>query len=157
MNGIRNYTDTLIEFKIAKARLDYLLLKREELEVRYCGAKAISYQSIGEANEPSMKDNMMEFIIAITTPDENTGLSLDEEIEEKSCEVLKLYDTLSLMTKALSQLKDIEGQLYYKIVVEGQKVSNAIKQVSEEKFMSEQNIYARYYPNIKEDITRLKL
>lgn len=156
MNAIRNYTTTLLEFKIAKARLDYLLLRREELEVRYCGVKGISYDNTGAKNQPSNKDNLLEFVIAITTPDPKSGLSLDDEIEEKSHEVVNLYKTLSQMTKAITQLKDIEAQLYRLIVIDGYSVSRAVTTTAEKNYMSEQNIYARYYPKIKEEIKKVR-
>ena len=156
MKAIRDYTSTLLEFKICKARLDYLLLKREELEVRYCGVKGMTITDTGVHNQPSGADGLMKFVIAITTPDPKTGLSLDDEIEQKTNEVVTLYQTLSRMARALSQLTDIEAQLYRKIVVDGLKTSEAVRQVARDNYMSEQNIYARYYPSIKEEIYKLK-
>lgn len=155
MKAIRNYTSTLLEFKIAKARLDYLLLKREELEVRYCGVKGISYDNIGTKNQPSDRDGLLEFVIAITTPDPNTGLSLDDEIEEKSQEVVNLYQTLTKMTKAITQLQDIEAQLYRAIVIDGKQVSQAVKDVAEASYVSESSIWHNYYPNIKEELRKV--
>lgn len=156
MKAIRNYTSTLLEFKIAKARLDYLLLRREELEVKYCGVKGISYDNIGAKNQPSDRDGLLEFIIAITTPDPNTGMSLDDEIEEKSQEVVNLYQTLTKMTKALTLLTDIEAQLYRAIVIDGKQVSQAVKDVAEANYMAESNVWNRYYPNIKPELVKLK-
>ncbi len=155
MKAIRNYTTTLLEFKIAKARLDYLLLRREELEVKYCGIKGFTYDNIGGQNMPDGRDKMMEFIIAITTPDPDTGLSLDDEIEEKTHEVLMLYDTLTVMTKTIRQLRDIEAQLYRAIVIDGQPVSQAVVSVAEANYMTDRNVWNRYYPRIKEDLTKL--
>ncbi len=154
MKAIRNYTSTLLEFKIAKARLDYLLLRREELEVKYCGVKGISYETITK-NMPSDRDGLLEFVIAITTPDPKTGLSLDDEIEEKSHEVANLYQTLTKMTKAISLLTDIEAQLYRAIVIDGKQVSQAVKDVAEACYMAESNIWNRYYPRIKGELVKL--
>lgn len=156
MTAIRNYTDTLIEFKIAKARLDYLLLRREELEVKYCGVKGISYKTEGGQDMPSMKDNMMEFIVAITTPDEDTGLSLDDEIEEKTHEVIKLYELLASMARSLSKLSSLEGQLYYLIVIEGRSVSKAVEQVAELNYMEARNVWKTYYPKIQPDLMEIR-
>lgn len=156
MKAIRNYTSTLLEFKIAKARLDYLLLRREELEVKYCGVKGISYESIGAKNMPSDRDGLLEFVIAITTPDPKTGLSLDDEIEEKSHEVVELYEALAKMTKAMAELKEIEAQLYRAIVIDGKKVSHAVIDVAEANYMTERAVWY-YLPKIKEELEKLKI
>lgn len=156
VKAIRNYTSTLLEFKIAKARLDYLLLKREELEVKYCGVKGISYDNIGTKNQPSDRDGLLEFVIAITTPDPNTGMSLDDEIEEKSQEVVNLYQTLTKMTKALTQLQDIEAQLYRAIVIDGKKVSQAVKDVAEANYIGERQIYRTSLKNIQNELEKVQ-
>lgn len=156
MKALKNYTTTFLEYKVAKARLDYLQQKREGLQARYCGPQAISYESTGAKIQPNMADKVMQFIIACTTPDEKTGLSLDEEIEIVCKDLLGLQETLSIMARAITRLTDIEAQLYRKIVLEGKKVSKAIRETAEENYMSEQNVYARYYVNIKEDVKKLK-
>lgn len=156
MKAIRNYTTTLLEFKIAKTRLDYLLLRREELEVRYCGIKGVTYDGLNVQNLPNGRDSMMEFIIALTTPDPITGVSLDDEIEEKSHEVVILYDTLAEMTSSMRKLKDIEAQLYREIVIDGKQVSQAVKHVSEANYMAESNIWHNYYPKIKGELLKLQ-
>lgn len=156
MKAIRNYTSTLMEFKITKARLDYLLLRREELEVKYCGVKGVSYEGLGVKNQPSGRDGLLEFVIAITTPDPTTGLSLDDEIEEKSHEVVSLYETLAKMTKAMAELKEIEAQLYRQIVIEGKKVSRAVVDVAEANYMTERAVWY-YLPKIKDELEKLKV
>ena len=156
MKALKNYTTTFLEYKVAKARLDYLQQKREELEVRYCGVKGINYESTGAVNQPSGNDKLMKFIIAVTTPNEETGLSLDDEIEIAGKELLSLQETLSTMARTIYRLTDIEAQLYREIVIGGKKVNRAIKDVAERNYMSETNVYVRYYSNIKEDIKKLK-
>lgn len=156
MKALKNYTTTFIEYKVAKARLDYLQQKREGLQARYCGPQAISYESTGAKIQPNMADKVMQFIIACTTPDEKTGLSLDEEIESVCKDLLGLQETLSIMARAITRLTDIEAQLYRKIVLEGKRVNKAISEVAEENYMTETNVYVRYYANIKEDIKKLK-
>ena len=156
MKALKNYTTTFLEYKVAKARLDYLQQKREGLQARYCGPQAINYESTGAKNQPSMTDKVMQFIIACTTPDEKTGLSLDEEIEIVCKDLLGLQETLSIMARAITRLTDIEAQLYRKIVLEGKRVNKAISEVAEENYMTETNVYVRYYANIKEDIKKLK-
>ena len=156
MKAIRNYTSTFLEYKVVKARLDYLLNKRDELETRYCGVSALGYENNGEQSQPSQRDRMMLFIKAITTPDEQTGLSLDDEIAICNKELTELQETLSLMAKAISRMTDVEAQLYCKIVLDGLKVSQAIKAIADAQFMSERNVYDRYYSQIKEDIEKIK-
>ena len=156
MKALKTYTTTFLEYKVTKARLDYLQQKREGLQARYCGPQAISYESTGAKIQPSMTDKVMQFIIACTTPDEKTGLSLDDEIEMAARELLGLQETLSVMAKTITRLRDIEAQLYRKIVIEGKKVNKAIGEVAEENYMTETNVYVRYYANIKEDVKKLK-
>lgn len=156
MNALKNYTTTFLEYKVVKARLDYLQQKREELEIRYCGPQAINYESTGAKNQPLMADKIMLFINAVTTPNEESGLSLDDEIEIAGKELLSLQETLSVMARTITRLTDIEAQLYRKIVLEGKKVSKAIRETAEENYMSERNVYDRYYSQIKEDIKKVK-
>lgn len=152
---LRYYTDTLIEYKLAKLRLKHLLEKKEELYVMYLGLK--SPQLGEEAPQVSKvnRDKMIAYLNALEEVRYN-GLSLNEEIKIVSNEVDTLESIVESMTKSISSLEGIEGKLYYEIVVNNRKPTDAVKYIAESEHISEPVIWHKYYNKIKYDIKRLK-
>ena len=59
MIAIRNYNDTKNELEIAQSRLNYLIDKKEELYVRYCGMTIPKLKEIQVQESKINKEKMV--------------------------------------------------------------------------------------------------
>lgn len=157
MTAIKTYNDILYELRTVQARFSYLKEKREELYTRYISPNTMTVDLVGGQNMPKNNDLVFEYIKAVTTPDEKTGLSIDEELEVLTREMNSLSKTLLEMTTSLMNLKGVEYALYVEIVVNCQKVSEAVAKVAEANGMSERNVWKNYYPKIKEYLRNVNI
>ena len=87
---------------------------------------------------------------------EHNGVTLKQEIEIIEKEIRRLALEVAEMENLLSKLDGIEYKLYYEIVVNNKKVSEAISYVADKCFTSERNVWKTYYPKIKDDIYTIK-
>lgn len=152
---LRYYTDTLNEYNLAKLRLKYLLAKKEELYVRYLGVKSPHIGEEASHGNTFNRDKIIAYLSKLQEAREN-GLSLNDEIDIISKEIDILESIIESMTKSISSLEGIEGKLYYEIVVNNRKPTDAVKFISESEHISEPVIWHKYYSKIKNDIKRLK-
>lgn len=152
---IRNYTNTLLELRSCETRYRHLQEKREVYYVKYLGVRSPSYDGVGGQKNWTV-DGMSIFLELVTTKNPKTGLSLDEEMEKLSKEISELTTVLKEMGQYLKNMKGIEYQLYYRIVVDGKSTSEAVRTIAENNYMSERNVWRNYYPKIRENLHRLK-
>ena len=89
--------------------------------------------------------------------------SLDEKElqvmkEKKSLEELKeqLYDILSQIEEKLKDLKGIERELFYEVIVRGTNITRAVDKVSITYDVDPSTIWKNYYPKIKDDIKKIE-
>lgn len=153
---LRNYTNTLLDLRSCEQRYLYLREKREVYYVRYLGAKSPNFEGLGVQKNWGV-DGMSVFLDLVTKKNGRTGLSLDDEIEKLLTEMATLSKVLADMGKNLRRMKGIEYQLYSAVVIDNLNISRAVQKVAEDNFMSEQNIWATYYPRIKEELKRLEI
>jgi len=153
---LRNYTNTLLDLRSCEQRYSYLREKREIYYVKYLGVKSPNYEGLGVQKNWGV-DGMSIFLDLVTRKNGRTGMSLDDEIEKLTEEMAHLSKLLSEMGKNLRVMKGIEYQLYSRVVIDGLNISKAVSKVAEDNFMSEQNIWATYYPKIKDELSRLEI
>lgn len=146
---LTNYINTVNALKVAEARYESLKLRREALEQRYCGVHAIRYDGDGTKNQPSNRDNILEYVIAITTPQTSTGMSIDDELGELADEIAELTDTVRKMQYYIKNLQGIEYELYTAMMIDGMRPAEAVQMVAENNYMSEANIWKTYYPQVR--------
>lgn len=84
----------------------------------------------------------------------------NESILKKEKEdLLKLHDfyqtKISQMNQQLKQLKGVEYSLYYELI-HGSSVNKAIDKVAAEYDMSPSTIWKSYYPELKQEIEKLR-
>lgn len=164
MIAIRNYNDTKCELNVAKRELNKLINKKEELYTKYFGTtsklpdieKDINSELKGQVLNT---DKMTEYMIELTKT-ENGSKSLEEILQEQLNEVRKLEYYLKAMDCDMSQLRGIEYQLYYAIVIEPLNVNKSISKIIEE-FAEEMDkhvdtIWKYNYPKIEKYIKKLK-
>ena len=154
MGAIRYYTDTKIEYEIAKMRLNTLLNKKEEIYIKYFGIKSPSKFSEVPLSH-SYEDKMVEYLNEVEIEKRN-GLTLQEEIESIKKEIARLEAVLKEMEIRLAKLNGIEDKLYYEIVVNKKKVTEAVEYIAETCYTSDKNVWKTYYPKIKDDIRKLR-
>ncbi len=155
MVAIRNYTNTLLELRSCEERYHLLSQRREVYYVKYLGVKSPNYEGVGGKKNWAV-DGMSIFLELVTTKNPETGMSLDDELEKLSNEIAELTKILKDMGKSLKSMQGIEYQLYCLIVIDGMATSEAVKYTAEKNYMSERNVWDRYYPKIKDSLHVLK-
>ena len=60
------------------------------------------------------------------------------------------------MSVAITRLTDIESRLYCSIVIDGLSPTAAVAKVAESEHMSEINIWKNYYPNIRDELRKVR-
>lgn len=95
------------------------------------------------------------YLEAMERVDPATGLALDDEIELLTSQRRKLSQTLKAIEANLRKMEGIEFELFRRIVVDGMKRSEAVREVAERSYLSEQTVWRYYYPKIKEELERL--
>lgn len=155
MKAIVNYNNTLCELNSAKIRLNLLMDRKEVLYSKYFPMnKPLTADKVDGGN--GMKDPMNEYMIELTTPDEKTGKSLEQEINEQRDEIAKLDQYIRLMDSTLNGLSGLEADLYRFIVKDGMKISKAVEKVAELNYKDTSTIWRMYHRTIKADINKLK-
>lgn len=152
----QSYSNALTELSIAHKRLNYLQERKEDLFTMYCMPKAIQVDLIGGQHQPTYTDKVNAYVVAINSPQSVNGLSINEEIEQLTKRINHLTLLLQQMTKQLVDLKGIECELFVEIMINGSRVSDAIKIVAAQHYMSQSNIWHNYYPKVKEYIGKVK-
>lgn len=158
MSAIRNYSNTVIELKIANKRLITLLNRKDELFNRICMPASWKGEDIGcgKARAISSRSPVEEYFNAVNTPSDKTGMSLVEEIDIVQHEVDYLTQVLQEMSKALMMLDDVESKLYCAIVIAGKTPTAAVAAIAAAEHMSVDNIWKTYYPAIKDELRKVK-
>ena len=79
-------------------------------------------------------------------------------IEKESLEKLrkKLNDILNQIEEKLSNLKGIERELFYEVMVKGTNITRAVDKVSFAYDVDPSTIWKNYYPKIKDDLKRIE-
>lgn len=154
MIAIRNYSDTIKELSIAQKRLNILINKKEELYNKYFPITS----KIKEVNIPGSikKDQMPDYLHELYKINEDTGLSLEEEIKIQQEAVTNLSETIAQMEYSLKNITALEYQLFYAIVVEGRSITSAVDHISFTSGKDISTIWKYYYPKIKEDVKIFK-
>ena len=155
MKAIINYNNTLCELNSAKIRLNLLMDRKEALYSKYFPMnKPLTFDKVDGGH--AMNDPMNAYMIELTTPDERTGKSLDQEIDEQRDEIAKLDQYLKMMDSTLTNLTGLEAELYRYIVKDGMKISKAVEKVAETSFKDTSTIWRMYHKSLKADINKLK-
>lgn len=154
METIRTYTNTKCELEIAKARLGWLVDKKEELFCKYFPITAKIKEDIIKGGEQS-NDKMDRYLHELYDVDIGTGNSLVEEINQQRAIVERLNACLTEMTDALGRMTGIEYELYYEIAVNSKRITRAVEYVAEKYDRDTQTIWKYYYPKIKKDVENL--
>ena len=157
MIAIRTYGDTKNELEIVQSRLNYLLDRKEELYVRYCGMTIPHLDEDKISKSIIEPDKMALYMHELTKINKKTGMSLEQEIETARKDVKMLKDYLEIMEDNLSKLKSIPYKLYYAIVVEGRGITAGIDHVSYEVDRDVGTLWKYYYPKIEREIKKLEI
>jgi hypothetical protein len=154
METIRTYTNTKCELEIAKARLGWLMDRKEELYCKYFPITARLKDDIIRGGE-QRNDKMDRYLAELYDVDIGTGLSLADEIDQQRAIVERLATFITVMTDALSRMVGIEYELYYEIVVNRKRITRAVEYIAEKYDKDTQTIWKYYYPKIKKDVENL--
>lgn len=151
MNALKTYVNTKYECKILEYRLQWLLERKEVLEVKYLGIKSKPMGEMPTTHNESNDSSVIAFIYEYEEKKQRNGFSIKEEITALTSEINSLKTSLEKMEKALREMEGIEYQLFYIIKVEGKKPKKAVYTVSENSGMSLATIW-RYYRKMKESL-----
>ena len=154
METIRTYTNTKCELEIAKARLGWLMDRKEELYCKYFPITAKIKEDVISGGD-HRNDKMDRYLAELYDVDIGTGLSLAEEINQQRAIVDRLNAYIVEMTDALSRMIGIEYELYYEIVVNHKRITRAVEYIAEKYDKDTQTIWKYYYPKIKKDVESL--
>lgn len=129
MQAIVTYNNTKRELEIAQTRLDSLINKKSLLYSKYFSIT--SKQSEISAQNLSYKDKYAQFMIEYTKINNETGMSLEQELMEQKDVVDGLTKVLDKMTDNLLQLQGLEYELYSQIVVRHNNITKAVEKTAE--------------------------
>lgn len=155
METIRTYTNTKCELEMAKARLSWLMDRKEQLYAKYF---PITQKIKDDIIKGGVKDNdkMAAYVHELNEVDIGTGLSLAQEIEHQRSVVDKLKRCVNDMSETLSKMTGIEYALYYEIVVKGINPSRAVSIIAERYEREDRTVWKYHYNKIKNDVEKFK-
>lgn len=156
MQTIRNYTNTLNELNIAKTRLNWLLNKKEMLYCKYFPVTKQLKEIMVDGGHDITRDSMADYMHELTTTDTETGKSLEQEIQDQRNIVQELEYYLRVMDYSLKELTGIEYELYYEIIHNGLRISQAVRKIADKFDKDDSTIWRIYHKSIKADINKLK-
>ena len=151
MDAIRTYTNTKCELEMAKARLDLLMDRKEQLYCKYFPITARIKDEMITGGERK-NDKMDRYLYELYDVDIGTGKSLAGEIDYQREVINRLQRCLADMSEALGRMDGIEYALYYEIVVNGTRISRAVQDIAEEYGKDVKTIWKYHYSKIKKDI-----
>lgn len=154
MEVLRTYTNTKCELEIARARLGWLMDRKEQLYCKYFPITAKIKDDIISGGDKN-NDKMDRYLSELYDVDIGTGNSLAAEIDYQRAVVDKLTTLLTEMTTALERMTGIEYELYYEIVVNRRRITKAVEYIAEKYDRDTQTIWKYYYPKIEKDIKSL--
>lgn len=154
METIRTYTNTKCELEIARARLGWLMDRKEQLYCKYFPITAKFKDDVISGGEKN-NDKMDRYLHELHDVDIGTGHSLAEEINYQHTVVDRLKACIDDMTTSLERLAGIEYELYYEIVVNQKRITKAVEYIAEQYDLEPRTIWKCYYPKIEEDIKSL--
>ena len=155
MDAIRTYTNTKCELEMAKARLNLLMDRKEQLYCKYFPITARIKEDAVSGGKRN-NDKMADYVHELHEVDIGTGRSLADEIDYQRDGVEQLQQYLNLMNDTLSKMSGIEYALYYEIVVKGMRVSRAVSAIAERFNKDDRTIWQYHYSKIKKEIKTLQ-
>lgn len=155
METIRTYTNTKCELEMAKARLNLLMDRKEQLYAKFFPVTQRLKDDIVKGGEQD-SDKFANYLYELYNVDIGTGKSLADEIEYQRAVVNKLNGYIDTMNEALSKMTGIEYELYYAIVVKGIKISRAVSGIAEEYGVDDQTVWKYNYRKIKKEVKKVK-
>lgn len=99
---------------------------------------------------------MSVFLDLISRVNPQTGMSLDEELEMLARQIAELNTVLKRIRAALRKMEGLEFQLYVAIVIDGKTVTEAVQEVAEQNYISEQAVWRYHLPKIKEELDAIR-
>lgn len=150
MGIIETYSNVKHKLEIKQEYLENLLEQKALLHSKY--NKLTSSMSEAPTNGSSISDKMTNYMIELTKVNEETGMSLNDEINVIQKEVEQLEVHLNKMTINLLKLHGIEYELYSQIAVKGLKLSKAVSMTSNIYDVTERTVWRVYNKKIKKFI-----
>ena len=152
---IRNYTNTLLELRTCEERYRLLQERREVYYVKYLGVRSPNLEKIGSGKNWSI-DGMSVFLDLVGRINPQTGMSLDEELEMLARQIAELNTVLKRIRAALRKMEGLEFQLYVAIVIDGKTVTEAVQEIAEKNYISEQAVWRYHLPKIREELEAIR-
>lgn len=150
-----NYTNTKLDLESAKARLNLLMDKKEELYCRYFSISSKIKEVVIDGGQRN-NDKMADYLHELTKINPLTGKSLEQEINDQLIVVQKLEYYLKRMENTLNTYTGLEADLYKEIVVNGLKISKAVEKVAEKYNKDVSTVWRLYHKTVKKDVYLLK-
>ena len=155
MIALRTYRDTKIELNIAKNRLYVLKNIKEELQTKYAINVTSTITDTPKSKTKAHTDKMADYMHEITKINDNTGLSLDDEIKEHTKLVASLTKQVKSIEKNIKQLEGTCYMLYTAIVIDGMGITKGVEYIAEKLNKSNTTVWKYYYPKIEQEIKKL--
>lgn len=149
---IRTYANTKAELNIAQLRLNELMTEKEVIYSRHFPLTSDPSKESSHTNKRS--DPMADYVGEIMKIREETGMSLEGEIEEQRNKVGRLAYCIKRMDYNLENTTGIENELFVMIVIHGYKPSKAVEKIAEKFNKEERTIWEYNYKKIKAEIEK---
>lgn len=154
--SIKHYIAILSEIKTANALLEYYKLKREELQTRILGVKAVSFDKEITAPSSISRDKVIVYLDAYENRPCANNLSLKDNIEKLENDILELEKTKLVIEETVKNLTGIESQLFSEVAIYGKTMTEAVIKVSRINYIAESTCWRFYVPKAREALKMLK-
>ena len=154
MDSIRNYNNTKCDLKMARHRLNALMIEKEHIYTKYFPVTAKLTDM--PRTTSTERDKMALYISEINKVNKITGMSLEQEIEHIRNLVGELEYYIKLMENCFKKYDSIEGHLYRLIVEKGMNKTKAVEKTAEKYNKEPLTICKYHYPNIANEIKKIQ-
>lgn len=138
---MKPYEVTVREMKMYKRRLQTLEDRKQELLQKAMPASPSLEENKGTGDGHSKQER---YVYAITEINDDTGFSIDGEIEYILKQIDRLQTDLDVYKAIMNKTPDVETALEIETIVNGNNITKAVSKVAERNYVSESTVWRKW-------------
>lgn len=154
--SIKHYIAIVAEIKTANVLLGYYKQKREELQTRILGVKAVSFDKETTAPNAISRDKVIIYLDAYENKPCANNLSLKDNIEILEGDIAELEKSKLVIEETVKSLSGIEEQLFSEVAIYGKTMTEAVLKVSRVNYIAESTCWRFYVPKAREVLKMIR-
>ena len=152
MDVLVTYSECQVEYQVLSTRYNYLMNKKAEISQMLLGIHSPSLEKIGGSNPSELGHKVILFNEEINVKKQPNGKTINEEMMDLEKKMDRLVEIMKEIESVISRIRGIEAQLFYQIMINGLKPTEAVEKVARENYISQETAW-RKYRNIKNLLT----